>query len=354
MKEHKQTPNPDLLLFRRTLVVAAGVGVAVVFWKLADLILLLLASVLVAFIFYKFANLLHRWLRLPLAISLTLAVLLPTLFLALTFIMFGSLMIDQFTILFEQLPVTYEKVRSWLETTDVGREAIARASSLMPEGGRLVSFVQSFFSSLGVVATSLVVVAVGGVYLAAQPRLYGEGLFRLLPPRLRPRVLPVMRAIAEAITSWLKAQGLSMLFIGVFTGVALSIIGIPAAPAIGLVAGLCEFVPYLGTIVVAIPSILIGFSISTETGIWTAVAIVVIQQVQGNIVTPLIQSSVAELPPALTIFSLIAAGVILGPMGVILAVPLTVVCQTLVRQLVRYDEDQLPSEDLDEDAPERR
>ena len=116
--------------------------------------------------------------------------------------------------------------------------------------------------------------------------------------------------------------------------------------------------PYRGTIVVAIPSILIGFSISTETGIWTMVAIVVIQQVQGNIVTPILQSSVAELPPALTIFSLIAAGVILGPMGVILAVPLTVVAQTLVRQLVRYEEDDAAeaakTAELDETAPERR
>jgi predicted PurR-regulated permease PerM len=104
------------------------------------------------------------------------------------------------------------------------------------------------------------------------------------------------------------------------------------------VAGLCEFVPYLGTIVVAIPSIIIGFSISPETGIWTIIAIVLVQQVQGNIITPLVQSSMAEIPPALTIFSLIAFGVLLGPMGVILAVPLTVVGLALLRELVRYDQ----------------
>ena len=73
---------------------------------------------------------------------------------------------------------------------------------------------------------------------------------------------------------------------------------------------------------------------------WTIIAIVVVQQVQGNIVTPLVQSTMAELPPALTIFSLIAAGVVLGPMGVILAVPLTVVGQTLIKQLVVYPADQ--------------
>ncbi len=362
MQEPPKTPNPDLVLFRRTLVVAAGVGFAVIVWKLADLILLLLASVLVAFIFYKFAHFLKRHTRLPFAAALVLAILLPVLFLALTFTMFGSLMANQFAILFDQLPVTFVKVRDWLQGTSLGREVIAHAGSLMPEGGRIVAMVQSFVSSLGVVGTSLGVVLVGGVYLAAQPRLYGDGILKLLPPYLRPKIVSTMRAIADAITAWLKAQGLSMLFIGVFTGAALSAIGLPAAPAIGLVAGLCEFVPYLGTIVVAIPSILIGFSISTETGIWTAIAIVVIQQVQGNIVTPIVQSSVAELPPALTVFSLIAAGIILGPMGVILAVPLTVVAQTLVRQLVHYPDDgpgdepadQPAAAELDEGAPEGR
>jgi predicted PurR-regulated permease PerM len=220
--------------------------------------------------------------------------------------------------------------------------------SFMPEGSRIVAIVQAIASSLGTIVTSLVVVLVAGIYLAAQPRLYGRGVLHLVPPNARHKTVTTVKAIADAISNWLKAQGVSMIFVGAFTGIALSIVGIPAAPAIGLVAGLCEFVPYLGTIVVAIPSILIGFSISPETGIWTIVAIVVVQQVQGNIVTPLIQSRMSELPPALTIFSLIAAGVVLGPMGVILAVPLTVVAQTLIKELVTYSH---PHPHPHDDAP---
>lgn len=329
----------DLAIFRRTLVVAAAIGFAVILWRLTDLILLLLASALVAFIFFKFAALLQRRLKLPFAAALALAVLLPTVFLLFTFWAFGSLMADQFTLLFDQLPGAWAVVQDWLRNNELGRELSARAASFMPEGSRIVSVVQTIFSSLGTIVTSLVVVLVAGIYLAAQPRLYGLGVLHLVPPHARAKTVQTVRAVAEAISSWLKAQGVSMVFVGVFTGVALSIVGIPAAPALGLVAGLCEFVPYLGTIVVAIPAILIGFSISPETGIWTIVAIVIVQQVQGNIVTPLVQSSMAELPPALTIFSLIAAGIVLGPMGVILAVPLTVVGQTLVKQLLTYPGD---------------
>lgn len=331
----------DLTIFRRTLVVAAGIGFAVALWRLTDLILLLLAGALVAFIFYKFADLIQTRLKVPHPVALTLAILLPTLFIGFVFAAFGSLMADQFTLLFEQLPSAWAVVQDWLRNSEIGREVMERAGTFMPEGSRIVATVQAIASSLGTVVTSLVVVLVAGVYLAAQPRLYGRGVLHLVPPHARHKTVTTVRAIADAISAWLKAQGVSMIFVGIFTGVALAIVGIPAAPAIGLVAGLCEFVPYLGTIVVAIPAILIGFSISPETGVWTIVAIVLVQQIQGNIVTPLVQSSMAELPPALTIFSLIAAGVLLGPMGVILAVPLTVVAQTLVKELVTY----LPSED---------
>ncbi len=326
----------DLTIFRRTLLVAAGIGFAIVLWRLTDLILLLIAGALVAFIFYKFADLIQRRLKVPHALALSLAILLPILFVGFVFAAFGNLMAEQFAILFDQLPSALAVVQDWLQNSELGRELSRRAGSFMPDGSRIVSLVQTVFSSLGTVVTSLVVVLVAGIYLAAQPRLYGRGVLHLVPPHARHKTVTTVRAVADAISGWLKAQGVSMVFVGVFTGAALAIVGIPAAPAIGLVAGLCEFVPYLGTIVVAIPAILIGFSISPETGVWTIIALVIVQQVQGNIVTPLVQSSMAELPPALTVFSLIACGVLLGPMGVILAVPLTVVLQTLVKELVTY------------------
>jgi predicted PurR-regulated permease PerM len=347
MSDGKQGPT-DGTIFRRTLVVAAAIGFAIILWRLTDLILLLVAAALVAFIFFKFANLLQDKLRIPFPLALGLAVLIPTVFLLFVVLAFGNLMADQFGILFDQLPEAWAFAQQWLRSSEIGRELTARAGSFMPEGARIVSLIQTIFSSLGTVVTSLVVVVVAGIYLAAQPRLYGRGVLHLVPPHARHKTVATVKAVADAISSWLKAQGISMIFVGIFTGIALTIVGLPAAPALGLVAGLCEFVPYLGTIVVAIPAIIIGFSISPETGIWTAVAIAVVQQVQGNIVSPLVQSRFAELPPALTIFSLIAAGIVLGPMGVILAVPLTVIGQTLIKELVHYDH---PHEDAADATP---
>lgn len=326
----------DAQLFRQTMVVAAAIGFAIILWRLTDLIMLLLAGALVAFIFFRIALMIQTRLHLPFAVSLTLAVLLPLAFLLFVFWAFGSMMASQFGILFEQLPGAFTFAQTWLQTSSIGREIMSRIGTFIPDGSRIMSIIQLIVANIGTVLTALVVVLVAGVYLAAQPRLYGRGLLALIPPHARPRAVKTVKAVATAIGHWLKAQAVSMAFVGLFTGVALSIVGLPAAPAIGLVAGICEFVPYLGTIVVAIPAVILAFSESTQQGVWTIVALLVVQQVQGNVVTPLVQSHMAELPPALTVFSLIAAGVLLGPMGVILAVPMTVVGLVLVKELVHY------------------
>jgi len=337
LKEKQVPAISDARIFRQTLVVLLAVGFAVIIWRLTDLLLLLAAGMLIAFMFWQFAHLLQVKLRVPFPLALTLAVILPITFVSFVFWAFGSMMAGQFAILFDKLPDAFKFAQDWLQNSELGREISARAATLMPDSSRVMGIVQGVIGSLGTVVTSLVVVLIAGVYLAAQPRLYGSGALALIPPHARAKTVSTVAAVMTAISHWLKAQAVSMVFIGVFTSIALSMIGLPAAPAIGLVAGICEFVPYLGTIVVAIPAIILGFSISPETGIWTIIAIAVIQQVQGNIVTPLVQSSMAELPPALTIFSLIAFGVLLGPMGVILAVPLTVVGLTLVKELMPYD-----------------
>jgi predicted PurR-regulated permease PerM len=201
----------------------------------------------------------------------------------------------------------------------------------------VAEFVQGLVSDVGTVLSIMAVILVGGIYFAAQPQLYRRSLLALVPPGRRIRAYRTQKVAFRALNAWLKAQGVGMAFVGVATGAGLSLVGIPGAPAIGLVAGLCEFVPYLGTFVVAIPSILIGFSMGVDTGIWTIVVIVGVQQIQGNLVSPIAQSQFADLPPALTVFALIVFGVLMGPLGVILAVPLTVVGLALLRELVIKD-----------------
>lgn len=328
---------PDLSgnrrVFRHTVIVVATLATAYALWRLADLLLLLFACALVALVFFDIARWLVRRANIGWGIALGIAIVAVIGFLVGAFWFFGQSLGGEFAELGRRLPAAWRAFEARLAETPIGAAGLARAAEFMPSGQSIVGLVTTVFAGLGAIVSGLAIVIVGGIYLAAQPGLYRRGLLALIPVNARARARSVGGAVATSLNAWLVGQGLGMAFVGVATAIGLSIVGIPAAPAIGVVAGLCEFVPYLGTIVVGIPAVVLGFAESTETGLWTILVLVVVQQVQGNLVMPILQSRMVDLPPALTIFALVAAGVLLGPLGVVLATPLTVVLIVLVRAL---------------------
>lgn len=326
-------PNPDDSgrWFRRSLAVMAGAGVAVVIWQLQQLVLVLFASALVGLMLSDFAQLLQRWLRLPFALAIAAAVLIPVVALGIIFGLFGAVMVEQFTLLAERFPAALVQVEAWVRTMPIGDDLVAQLRGYAPKMEQVVGIVESTLANIGSAITGLVIVLVAALYLAAQPRLYVDGLIAMMPAEARSRATDTMNAVRAALTSWLKAQAFGMAFVAAGTSAGLALVGLPSPLAIGLVAGVCEFVPYLGVVLVSVPTVILGFGQGVETGIFTIIALVVVQQLQGNVVTPLAQSSFGDMPPVLTIFSLIAAGTLLGPLGVVLAVPMTVVGMALLK-----------------------
>lgn len=323
----------DLRVFRTTVIIIATAAAAYMMWLLVDLLLLLFACALVALILLTITRLIRRVRPMPFGIALTLTVLLLIATLGGAMWFFGATMSDQFTELAQRLPAAWAEVQVRVRASSVGASLLDRAQALAPSGQSIVDALTTVLAAVGGIVSGLVIVLVGGLYLAAQPRLYEGGALKLLPESVRPRAIETAEAVTAALKNWLKGQALGMIFVGIGTTVGLLIVGVPAAAAIGLVAGLAEFVPYSGAIVAGIPAIILGFSQGTETGLWTIAVLIIVQQVQGNIVMPLLQNQMVELPPAVTIFGIIAAGILLGPVGVLLATPLTVVVLVLVRRL---------------------
>ncbi|MEI6486767.1 MAG: AI-2E family transporter [Sphingomonadales bacterium] len=317
--------------FRRSLAVMAGIGLAIMLWQLQQLLLVLFASALVGLMFSDFAALLQRRLRLPFALAIAAAVLIPLTALLTIFGLFGSLMIEQFAILAERFPEALARVETWVKATPIGSEAMSHLSDFAPKMEQLVGFAQATLANVGSALTGLAIVLVAALYLAAQPRLYVDGLVAMLPPERRDHALELVNASRASLTAWLKGQAIGMVFVAIATSIGLWLVGLPSPLAIGLVAGLCEFVPYLGVVVVTVPTVILGFGQGVDSGLFTIAALVVVQQLQGNVVMPIAQKTFGDLPPVLTIFSLIAAGTLMGPLGVILAVPLTVVGMALLK-----------------------
>lgn len=325
-------------VFKATAVVLATVAAAYVIWLLVDVLLLLFACALVSLILLTITNALRRRTGLPFGVSLVIAVVGLIALIGGASAFFGATMQAEFAELATRLPAAWTGLQARIQTYPVGAGMLLKAQELAPSGQTLVNAATTTLAAVGSALSGLAIVLIGGLYLAAQPTLYTDGLLRLFPAGARGRAADTMEAITISLRNWLKGQALGMLFVGVGTGLGLWIVGVPAAWAIGLVAGLAEFVPYAGIILAGIPAVVLAFGQGTDTGLWTIGVLLAVQQLQGNLVMPLLQNRMVDLPPAITIFGIIAAGLLFGVAGVLLATPLTIVVLVLVRRLY-LDED---------------
>jgi predicted PurR-regulated permease PerM len=128
-----------------------------------------------------------------------------------------------------------------------------------------------------------------------------------------------------------------MLFIGVLTWIGLSIIGVPLALTLGLIAGLLSFIPNFGPILSAVPAILLAFIDSPITAVYTAGLYILVQLIESNIATPLIERRTVELPPGLTIIFQLGLAVMVGGLGLVLATPLLAVIMVIVQMIYIQD-----------------
>jgi predicted PurR-regulated permease PerM len=325
-------------VFRATVVVLATIAAAYVLWLLVDLLLLLFACALVSLILLTITNSIRRRTRLPFAVALTATVLGLLALIGGAFAFFGATLQGEFAELATRLPAAWADFQARLQSTPVGAAILQRAQGLAPSGQAIVSAVTATLTAVGGAVSGLLIVLIGGLYLAAQPTLYSHGLLRLFPARAQAPAIETFDAVAVSLRNWLKGQALGMVFVGLATGFGLWLVGVPAAWAIGLVAGLAEFVPYLGVLVAGIPAVILGFGQGTDTGLWTIGVLIAVQQLQGNLVMPLLQNRMVDLPPAVTIFGIIAAGILFGVAGVLLATPLTIVVLVLVRRLYLHED----------------
>jgi len=179
----------------------------------------------------------------------------------------------------------------------------------------------------------LVLALLGGVYLAAEPGLYRRGLVKLFPPSQHGRVEGTLRTSGEALWLWLGGQLISMILVGMLIGLGAWLIGLPAPLALGLFAGITEFVPIIGPWLGAVPGLLLALSQGTDALLWTMGLYLIVQQVESNLIAPLVQQRMVDLPPAVLLFSVVVTGALFGPLGVALAGPLTVVAYVAVKKL---------------------
>jgi predicted PurR-regulated permease PerM len=336
--------------FARLLLVALIiVTIALLAWQIVDVMLLVFGAILLAVMLRRSADWMAERTPLPEGWALAAVVLGSIIVLGLCGWMFGAQVSGQFDQLVKVVPQAWEGVREQLQGSSWGRGVLETVEQFDPSsvsGGVVREAGSLLMTVVGGLGNILLLVA-GGVYLAAQPNLYRDGVVMLVPRQAEDKTRDTLDTMGDALGKWLKGQFLAMVMVGTMVSLGLWLLGVPSALALGLLAGLGEFVPLVGAVATAIPALLAASTVDMTTVLYVLVLYIVIQQIEGNVIMPIIQSEMVSLAPALALFAVVAFGLLFGILGVIFATPLTVVAYVAVKKL--YVEVGLGKQDTKDD-----
>jgi predicted PurR-regulated permease PerM len=199
--------------------------------------------------------------------------------------------------------------------------------------GGATRYVFPFIHSTIEVITGLLIITFLSIYISVDPGMYRRGILLLIPPRRRGRASDVMTAISAVLRRWLVTQLIAMVTLGVITTVALLLLHVKAAFALGLLSGLFEFIPTVGPIISALPAIAMGFLDSPEKALWVTLVYLGVHFMESHLLIPLLMKGNMDLPPALTIVTQAMMALLFGLLGLMCAVPLLAATVVAVKLL---------------------
>ena len=331
-------------------VLAVAVG-ALLVWQLSDVLLLVFGAILVAMLLRLVAEPMVRWTGLHHAVALALAGVIVLAVLGGVMWLFQSQIGGEFADVLERATNALKSLRASLAQSEFGRVILSHINTNEFSVG---SWLKSIVTLSAETITAVILLIITSAYLTSQPRLYRAGVIQLFPPHLHEEVGNTLDNIGAALRLWLLGQLIQMVLIGVLSLLAVWMIGLPSPVELGIIAGVCEFIPYVGPILAGIPAVLVAFTLSFDAALWTVIAYLIIHQVEGNIVAPIISRYMVSIPPALLIVVIVSVEVLFGPIGILFAAPLSVVIFVAVKRLyVRntlHETTEIPGDDEEDKA----
>ena len=318
-----------------TAIVLGVLLLASLLWFAADVLLLLFAAVLLATLLRAATNGLVQLTRLADGWALALVILLASGgMVALGWVLMPRV-IDQIPDLLDSLAATLGRLDEALGAGEVAKELANNLdlADVLPSPAGILGGATGLISSTFGVLANLVIVSVVGIYLAADPELYLRGAARLVPVGRREQTRDLLETLGRTLRWWMVGQLISMTAVGLLSYVGLSLLGVPLALTLAVVAFFLTFIPFIGPLLSAIPVVLVAFSEGATTALYALLLYTAIQMLEGYVLTPNVQRRSVALPPALTIAAQVLFGVLVGALGVVLATPLAATGLVVVNKL---------------------
>ena len=315
------------------------------FGRVAQVLILLFMGVLISLYLRAVAGWFERRLRLPERLAFTTSLLLSLAGVVVIFWILVPPVIEQTQALVKVLP---NYITGWEGSIERAIDRIPALRDYWKPGEHkiliaLYNELSANFASLPTRVLSLVEgaislfsIAVIAIYLSLHPALYREWLIALFPPIHRDLVRDLLGDLGDTLRSYIVGQLLVMAFLAALTAMFLYFLNVPFALTFGIFTGLVAIIPFFGTLLsTTLPAL---FVLNGPNGGVRAMLVlgvgVVVHLIEGNIVSPYAMSKKVDLPPVLTIMSVLIMGQLLGGIGLVVALPTLAMVMVIVRRIL--------------------
>jgi predicted PurR-regulated permease PerM len=316
-----------------------------ILWQIRQIVLIVFAAVVLATVLNNFVQFLQKFrVKRGLAIFIAVSILL---FLILGFFLFlVPQLIEQLQQLTTLMPRALDQVRVWNEflVRIIPNDILDNLRNLGYITQDIQVWLNRIINNLVFLVTRSLNIALGillllvlTIMLLANPVSYRRGFIFLFPAFYRPRVHVILNKCALSLIGWIRGTLLTMLLVSIFSYIGLSILGVPLALINATVAGLLEFIPNLGPTLSVFPPALLALLDAPWKAAGVVVLYFIIQQVESFVIVPIVMKSQASILPAVTLLSVVIFGSFFGFLGVFLAVPLVIVLQIWIQEVLVKD-----------------
>jgi predicted PurR-regulated permease PerM len=319
------------------LLAAALLVFGIVFRQLVTLLLAVLVTVIIAIPLAAAADRLEAR-GVPRQIGALVALLGGLSAIAAVIALLIPPFVDQTNEFVDKVPALVEDLReqtsniTGAEPTELGHRVQDFFERYTDDPTRLIGPITEIGLNLAGVVGALILILITSYYMAVRPRPLIDGVQRLWPPPRRPHVSHVMGRLRRAWIGWMFGVAIHMVVQGVMVYIGLTLVGLDFAVFFAVLSALLVFIPYFGSIAGGIPPILLALTDSPGKAVLVLGVYLLVQQIEGNLIIPLVMAQTVRSHPALIAIGVVVVGQLVGFLGLFAAVPIISLMQIGVEE----------------------